>query len=227
MGNEYFIFDTMSSSNLVRLLKFSPILPMSISKELSSMLFMMPGRLAAACVTLLLLIILLFLMMPAHSAAAGEAVLSMSAEEWLRKGYVYEEMGNSRAAVRAYTQAIKMNPGYADAYSNRGISYTELEEFRPAIRDFNRAIQLNPGEAKYYFNRGIVYGKCEEYRLAMVDFDRAIARNREYAAAYFWSGIIQSMYGDAKMGREKVKVSASLGYEKAQTYLKARLVRWN
>ena len=186
------------------------------------MVFMMLGRLAATCITMLL-----FVMMSAHPATAGEAVQSMSAEEWLRRGYVYEEMGNSRAAVRAYTQAIKMNPGYADAYSNRGISYTELEEFRPAVRDFSMAIRLNPGEAKYYFNRGIVYGKCEEYRLAMVDFDKAIAINNQYAAAYFWLGIIQSMYGDAKIGREKVKVSASLGYERAQTYLKSRSVRWD
>ena len=96
-----------------------------------------------------------------------------------------------------------------------------------AIRDFTKAIQLNPGEAKYYFNRGIVYGKCEEYHLSMVDFDRAIAINNKYAAAYFWLGIIQSMHGDAKIGREKVKVSARLGYERAQTYLKSHYVRWN
>ena len=191
------------------------------------MIFMMPGRLLAAFVTMTLLIILLFTIQFAHCATGGEAVKKMSAEEWLSKGYVYEEMGNSRAAVRAYTQAIMINPEYADAYSNRGISYTELEEFRAAIRDFNMAIQLNPGEAKYYFNRGIAYGKCEEYHLAMVDFDRAIAINRHYAAAYFWSGIIQSMYGDAKTGREKVKVSARLGYERAQTYLKTREVKWN
>lgn len=191
------------------------------------MLCMIPGRLAAACLTLILLVVLLFTIQSAHSAAAGEGALGMSAEEWFKRGYVYEQMGNSRAAVKAYTQAIRMNPEHADAYSNRGISYTELEDFRSAIRDFSKAIQLNPGEAKYYFNRGIVYGKCEEYRLAMVDFDRAIAINREYAAAYFWLGIIQSMYGDAKMGREKVKVSASLGYERAQTYLKSRHQSWN
>lgn len=223
----YFIFDIMSSANLVRPLKFSPVLPIGFTKELLPMVFIMRKRQAAASVTLALLIIFLFVILSAHSAVAGEAVQNINAEEWLRKGYVYEEMGNSRAAVRAYTQAIKMSPEYADAYSNRGISYAELEEFRSAIRDFNRAIQLNPGEAKYYFNRGIVYGKCEEYRLAMVDFDKAISINRQYAAAYFWLGIIQSMYGDAKIGREKVKVSASLGYERAQTYLKARLVRWN
>ncbi|MFA5180371.1 MAG: tetratricopeptide repeat protein [Syntrophales bacterium] len=191
------------------------------------MVFMMPGRLAAACITMLLLVMLLFVMMSAHPVAAGETVPNMSAEEWLKRGYVYEGMGNSRAAVKAYTQAIRINPEYADAYSNRGISYTELEEFRSAIRDFNRAIQLNSGEAKYYFNRGIVYGKCEEYRLAMVDFDKAISINRQYAAAYFWLGIIQSMYGDAKIGREKVIISARLGYEVAQGYLKSRHVRWN
>jgi len=224
---DYFIFHIMSSANLVRMLKFFPIVPISTTKELSPMVCMMPGRLAAACVTVILLILLLFTIQSAHCAAAGEAVLNVSAEEWFKKGYVYAEMGNYRAAVKAYTQAIRMNPEYADAYANRGISYTELEDLRPAIRDFTKAVQLNPGEAKYYFNRGIVYGKCEEYRLAMVDFDRAIAINREYAAAYFWSGIIQSMYGDAKIGREKVKVSASLGYERAQTYLKSRHVRWN
>lgn len=191
------------------------------------MLFIMPARLVSACISMIMLIILLFVMMSVHPAAAGEAVQNLSAEEWLKRGYVYEEMGNSRAAVKAYSQAVRIKPEYADAYSNRGISYSELEEYRLAIRDFTRAIQLNPAEAKYYFNRGIVYGKCEEYRLAMVDFDKAIAINRQFAAAYFWLGIIQSMNGDAKIGREKVIISASLGYERAQAYLKARYIKWN
>jgi len=86
------------------------------------MVFMVRKQQAAASDNKILVIILLWIMLSAHSAVAGEAVQNMSAEEWLRKGYVYEEMGNSRAAVRAYTQAIRMNPEYADAYSNRGIS---------------------------------------------------------------------------------------------------------
>jgi tetratricopeptide (TPR) repeat protein len=207
-------------------LKFFPILPIAFTKKLSPMVFTMQKSQAAASVIRILLFILLCVILSPHHAPAAET-LKMNAEEWLKRGIAFEGMGNSRAAVRAYTQAIKLNSEYAEAYSQRGISLSEIEDYRSAIRDFNKAIQLNSGEAKYYFNRGMVYGKCEEYRLAMADFDRAIAINREYAAAYFWSGIIQSMYGDAKMGREKVKVSASLGYERAQTYLRSRHVRWN
>ncbi|MBN1614379.1 MAG: tetratricopeptide repeat protein [Deltaproteobacteria bacterium] len=175
----------------------------------------------------LLAILFLCLFLSAYPAAAGEPDKNMSAEEWLMKGILFEEMGTSRLAKRAYTKAIKMNPTYAAAYYYRGISYMEMEEIRPAIRDFSRAIQLNPNEAAYRFNRGMAYGKCEEFRLAMSDFNKAIEIDEQYAPAYFWLGIVQRMFGDVQVGIDNMKVAAGLGYKDAQTYLRSRLIRWD
>ena len=45
-------------------------------------------------------------------------------------------------AILDYTEAIRLNPGYADAYYNRGLTYIKLNKKEEAIADFQKAAQL-------------------------------------------------------------------------------------
>ena len=64
----------------------------------------------------------------------------MNAEEFLNQGLNHSLQGDYQGAIAAYTQAIKLNPNFAEAYHNRGIILTgQLKDYRGAIADFNRA----------------------------------------------------------------------------------------
>ena len=60
-------------------------------------------------------------------------------------------------AIADYTEAIRLDPKYANAYSNRGVAYSDKGDKDRAIADFTEAIRLDPKYADAYNNRGFAY----------------------------------------------------------------------
>jgi tetratricopeptide (TPR) repeat protein len=159
------------------------------------------------------------------SAAGRDAVLS--AQEWFDRGRFMGEIGNYRKAVEAFSRIIALTPNSAHAYNNRGVAYSELGNYRLAIQDFNRAVNLNPEDVLFRFNRGIAFAREEELHLAETDFSQVIDMDPKHADARFFLGLIQrGMPGKGQEGTDNVKVSAQMGNEDAQAYLRSRFMGW-
>jgi len=58
-------------------------------------------------------------------------------------------------ALRAFNQAIELDPHSATAYNARGYVYLRLQSFANAIVEFTNAIRLRPDYANAYQNRAI------------------------------------------------------------------------
>ena len=77
------------------------------------------------------------------AAAINKAIeLSPRAAFYNNRGIVRSELGDKPGAIDDYTQAIKINPNYAQAYNNRGIVYYQLGDKQKAREDLQRAAQL-------------------------------------------------------------------------------------
>ena len=61
------------------------------------------------------------------------------------------------AAISAFTEAIRLDPECAVAYSNRGIAFENKGEHDSAIADFTNCIRLDPKDATAYYSRGSAY----------------------------------------------------------------------
>ncbi|MFM5956144.1 MAG: tetratricopeptide repeat protein, partial [Dolichospermum sp.] len=55
---------------------------------------------------------------------------------------VRNDLGDKQGAIDDYTQAIKINPNYAQAYGNRGIAKAQSGDKQGAREDLQRAAQL-------------------------------------------------------------------------------------
>ena len=67
--------------------------------------------------------------------------------------------------MQTTTEAIQINPNFAEPYHNRGLTKSNLGKYEEAIEDFDKAIQIKPKEATAYYNRGNAkdsLGKYEE-----------------------------------------------------------------
>lgn len=75
--------------------------------------------------------------------------------------------------LRDYTQAIEIDPQFAQAYFNRGNIYFFQKNYRSALSDYDKAIQTDPYFGDAYFNRGLVLALTGETQRGIADLSKA------------------------------------------------------
>jgi len=95
--------------------------------------------------------------------------------------YLKRDYKNS---VKKFTQALKLEPNLALAYSSRGAAHLKSGHVQKAISDFNRAIRLNPNYARAHHLRGLAYEQMGNFASAYLNFDRALEIDPDLVVAY-------------------------------------------
>ncbi|MGA2914653.1 MAG: tetratricopeptide repeat protein [Sedimentisphaerales bacterium] len=89
-------------------------------------------------------------------------------------GYVLFKAGRDREAVLHLSNAVKINPTYADARDNLGAVFLKQGKFNEAIWCFNELLKNKQDSAEVYVNLGIAYNKLGKYRPAIQNWTRAV-----------------------------------------------------
>lgn len=116
------------------------------------------------------------------------AACTNPALERLEQGDIYRDQGQWDEAIAEYSEAIELDPDYAQAYNNRGWIYRTKTEYDNAIADFNKAIELDPSNHTTHTNLGSVYHSIGKYDKAIAEHNKAIELEPGFAAAYFNRG---------------------------------------
>ena len=87
-------------------------------------------------------------------------------------------------AIAQYDEALRLQPGFAHAYSNRAVAHLKKGDFTRALADCNEALRLNPGFADATCNRADTYAGKGDYDHAIADYNEAIRLNPDFANAY-------------------------------------------
>lgn len=90
------------------------------------------------------------------------------------RGNEFFKKGMHPEAIKAYTEAIRRNPGDHLLYSNRAASYMKLGEFPTAIRDCDKCISLAPNFVKGYTRKGACHYFMKEYHKAIEAYDKGL-----------------------------------------------------
>jgi tetratricopeptide (TPR) repeat protein len=77
-------------------------------------------------------------------------------------------------ALQDYTQAVTLDPTFAEAFNNRGALYTLNRVYDRAIADHTTAIRLNPTHGPSFANRAEAYLRIKFYEEAIEDFTIAM-----------------------------------------------------
>ena len=79
-----------------------------------------------------------------HISGNAKAPGAMSAEDYLNQSLGFYTDGKYEECIKACKEALKLQPNYADAYSNIGAAYNKLKQWQNAIDACKKALQINP-----------------------------------------------------------------------------------
>ncbi|PJI89304.1 tetratricopeptide repeat protein [Sphingomonas koreensis] len=112
-----------------------------------------------------------------NPAAKGDAGIAAAR---LADGLALAWQGEWDAAVRAFDQAIALEPKRAFAYLNRGLSYQRNGELTRAAADLDLAVRHAPHAARGYYYRSLLRRQQGDIRGAEADAARAVERDPRY-----------------------------------------------
>ena len=112
------------------------------------------------------------------------------------RGNAYSSKGQHERAIEDYNEAIKLDPGNANAFTGRGIAHKNKGELDRAMEDYNQAIKLDPNHANAFSGRGNVLYLKRDYGRALEDYNQAIKLNPNHANAHYARGLVLELKGD-------------------------------
>ncbi|MBW4497732.1 MAG: serine protease [Oscillatoria princeps RMCB-10] len=143
------------------------------------------------------------------------------------QGFALEQQGDLKGALAEYSQAIAMNPNYADAYNNRGVVRYDSGDKPAALADYNEAIRINPNLASAYYNRGLVRYDSGDKPAALADYNQAIRINPNYADAYNNRGVVRYDSGDKPAALADYNQAIRINPNYADAYNNRGVVRYD
>ncbi|NMC39067.1 MAG: tetratricopeptide repeat protein [Bacteroidales bacterium] len=91
-------------------------------------------------------------------------------------------------AVVNFTEAIRRDSLFLQAYENRGVARYYLNDPVGAIADYDKALKINPDDYSTFGRRGWAKYQLQQYREAISDFNKAIEGKRDNAGYYVIRG---------------------------------------
>jgi tetratricopeptide (TPR) repeat protein len=158
----------------------------------------------------------------ADLARAGR--LNPTADTFFDLGYFHDDLGklDHASAIKAYDQAIRLNPRHHWALNNRCYNKAALRD-PSAIADCDKALRLN-ANSETYDSRGFAYLRIRQFDKAIADYDAALTKfgSGPWHEAYslYGRGLARRGKGDRAGGDADIAAAVKLDRDIAGTMAK-------
>jgi lipoprotein NlpI len=117
-----------------------------------------------------------------------------------------------------FSEAIRLDPKNAWAYTARGNLYKNKGDFDHATADLTEAVRLDPSYALAYFFRSELYKRKADFDHAIADLNDSIRLDPNYAPAYFTRGSVSYSMGNNAAALEDFTKSIQSAPDNAGAY---------
>jgi cytochrome c-type biogenesis protein CcmH/NrfG len=132
----------------------------------------------------------------------GQGCGNNPSERAVARGLKALSKGDYDLAIADYSEAIRLKPGFVEAYINRGYAYGQQRDYDKAIADYNEAVRLKPDFWAAYINRANAYNHKGDWDRALADYNEAIRVKPDhvkYPEAYINLAWLLAVCPDAKV----------------------------
>lgn len=108
-----------------------------------------------------------------------------SADLSFHQGLEHERRGAVPEAIRAYENAVKLDPHSAGAWLNLGTIFFNARQFGKAEGHYKRALEADPKYALAHFNIANLYDERGDQQAAVKHYQEAVRLQPVYADAHY------------------------------------------
>ena len=112
---------------------------------------------------------------PAAEGKTGSDSIPLEAKQHFQQGMQNAARRDFPNACKEFSNAIRITPGYAAAYSNRGVAYMQQRKFDLAEDDLKKAVELGPRDGKSHYNLACWYSLQGQVGRGLASIDSALA----------------------------------------------------
>lgn len=106
----------------------------------------------------------------------------------VEEGLRYADEGKWDEALKAYKQAVEVDPRYSDAHLNMGDAYMSAGRYKEGFAAYRQAIAASPSNADAFYSLGAAYNDMGQYGEAFKPFVSAIGLRPDFAEAHYGIG---------------------------------------
>lgn len=107
-----------------------------------------------------------------------------SVTKFITEGNEHYRKGRLAEAVKAYNQALQIDPENPIAWNNKGLILAVAGNFNEALKCHMRAVELNPEHVDAISNVGMTHAKLENYDEAMKWYDKALNLDQNHETTW-------------------------------------------
>ena len=110
-------------------------------------------------------------------------------------GLILRAAGKPPEAVEAWKQAVKLDPGYADAWEAMGQVYLDAARYREATAAFEAALKADPARARVHALIGDAQSQAGRWKEAIASYGAALKADPNLTGVYYRLGRAYSEMG--------------------------------
>lgn len=109
---------------------------------------------------------------------------SARATRFYQRGEELRKSGQHEQALKAYNDALAINPAYAEAYWGRCFGFSNLGQYNNAIAACDKALQNKPDYYEAWWSKGNALDALQRYEEALAHYDRALSIKPDFPEAW-------------------------------------------
>jgi len=119
------------------------------------------------------------------------------------------------------SQALNLDPNYADAHYNMGQLMLRQKNLDEAIRHLSRAVALEPDDAQAHYKLALALAQQQQPGQAVVHYTKAVSLEPQVDTSPLLNHLLATHYAETRRFREAtsheekaLKLARAAGYEK-------------